>query len=98
MPCCSTNRSQRSSAITSIRLERERFSKEAIFSSLFRCSSRTVRLSFGLLLFFFNLCLTYAINTYKQIIQYATTEERQQQMKTLITVLLSAASLMILFG
>src|SRR6266436_5583933 len=52
MPCCSTNRSQRSSAITSIRLEMERFSKEAICSSLFRCSSRTVRLSFALLLFF----------------------------------------------
>jgi hypothetical protein len=52
MPCCSTNRSQRSSAITSIRLETERFSKDAICSSLFRCSSLTVRLSFDLLLFF----------------------------------------------
>src|SRR6478672_404547 len=51
MPCCSTNRSQRSSAITSIRLETERFSKDAICSSLFRCSSRTVRLSFALFLF-----------------------------------------------
>jgi hypothetical protein len=40
-PCCSANRFQRSSAITSIRLETERFSKEAICSSLFRCSSRT---------------------------------------------------------
>ena len=98
MPCCPANRFQRSSAITSIRLERERFSKEAICSSLFRCSSRTVRLSFGLLLFFFDLSLTCAINTYKQSIQYATREERQQQMKTLITVLLSAASLTILFG
>ena len=47
----STNRSQRSSAITSIKLETERFSKDAICSSLFRCSSRTVRLSFPLLLF-----------------------------------------------
>src|SRR6478672_12581241 len=44
MPCCSTNRSQRSSAITSIRLETERFSKDAICSSLFRCSSLTARL------------------------------------------------------
>ena len=54
MPCCSTNGSQRSSAITSIRLETERFSKAAICSSLFRCSSRTVRLSFPLFLFFFD--------------------------------------------
>ena len=54
MPCCSANRFQRSSAITSIRLETERFSKEAICSSLFRCSSRTVRLSFGLFLFFYH--------------------------------------------
>ncbi len=37
-PCCSANRFQRSSAITSIRLETERFSKDAICSSLFRCS------------------------------------------------------------
>src|SRR4029077_6123057 len=43
-PCCSTNRFQRSSAISSIRLETERFSKDSICSSLFRCSSRTVRL------------------------------------------------------
>src|SRR5262249_31409472 len=42
--CCSANRFQRSSAITPIRLETEWFSKEAICSSLFRCSSRTVRL------------------------------------------------------
>src|SRR4029077_18322673 len=52
MPCCSANRFQRSSAITSTRLETERFSKDAICSSLFRCSSRTVRLSFALFLFF----------------------------------------------
>ena len=52
----SGNRSQRSSAITSIRLETERFSKEAICSSLFRCSSRTVRLSFALLLFYIVFC------------------------------------------
>src|SRR4029077_17528730 len=57
MPCCPTNRSQRSSAITSIRLETERFSKEAICSSLFRCSSRTVRLSFGLVLFFLDFAI-----------------------------------------
>src|SRR5512132_2516088 len=57
MPCCSANRFQRSSAITSIRLETERFSKEAICSSLFRCSSRTVRLSFGLFLFFLDFAI-----------------------------------------
>ena len=51
------NRSQRSSAITSIRLETERFSKDAICSSLFRCSSRTVRLSFGLFLFFLDFAI-----------------------------------------
>ena len=51
----SANRSKRSSAITSTRLERERFSKAAICSSLFRCSSRTVRLSFALFLFFWIL-------------------------------------------
>ena len=54
---CSANRFQRSSAITSIRLERERFSKAAICSSLFRCSSRTVRLSFALFLFFLNFAI-----------------------------------------
>ena len=48
---------QRSSAITSIRLERERFSKEPICSSLFRCSSRTVRLSFALFLFFLDFAI-----------------------------------------
>ena len=50
MPCCSTNRSQRSSAITSIRLETERFSKDAICSSLFRCSFRQVQQHGGLLI------------------------------------------------
>ena len=34
------------------KLEMERLSKDAICSSLFRCSSRTVRLSFDLFLFF----------------------------------------------
>src|SRR6188768_1344205 len=58
MPCCSTNLSQRSSAITSIRLETERFSRDAICSSLFRCSSRTVRLSFGLFLFFLDFAIS----------------------------------------
>ena len=43
--------------MTSIRLETERFSKEAICSSLFRCSSRTVRLSFGLFLFFLDFAI-----------------------------------------
>ena len=57
MHYCSANRSQRSSAITSIRLETERFSKEAICSGLFRCSSRTVRLSFALFLFFLDFAI-----------------------------------------
>src|SRR6478672_6549723 len=57
MPCCSANRVQRSSAITSIRLETERFSKAAICSNLFRCSSRTVRLSFALFLFFLDFAI-----------------------------------------
>src|SRR5438132_4074356 len=64
MPCCSTNRSQRSSAITSIRLETERFSKESICSSLFRCSSRTVRLSFDLFLFL----LDFAIRSFLHLV------------------------------
>src|SRR6266576_2032908 len=67
MPCCSTNRSQRSSAITSIRLETERFSKEAICSSLCRCSSRTVRLSFGLFLFF----LDFAIRSFLHLVLHS---------------------------
>src|SRR6059058_2478781 len=67
MPCCSTNRSQRSSAITSIRLETERFSKEAICSSLFRCSSRTDRLSFGLFLFF----LDFAIGSFLHLVLHS---------------------------
>ena len=63
-PCCSANRFQRSSAITSIRLERERFSQDAICSSLFRCSSRTVRLSFGLVLF----SLDFAIRSFLHLV------------------------------
>src|SRR4029077_1826801 len=66
-PCCSANRSQRSSAITSIRLETERFSNEAICSSLFRCSSRTVRLSFGLFLFF----LDFAIGSFLHLVLHS---------------------------
>ena len=57
LPAGSANRTQRSSAITSIRLETERFSKDAICSSLFHCSLRTVRLSFGLLLFFLDFAI-----------------------------------------
>jgi hypothetical protein len=54
-PCCSANRSQRSSAITSIRLERERFSKDAICSSLFSLllTHRQVELCFVVVLFGF---------------------------------------------
>src|SRR5436190_20708870 len=76
MPCCSTNRSQRSSAITSIRLETERFSKEAICSGLFRCSSRTVRLSFGLFLFF----LDFAIGSFLPLILHS----RSRRLKAII--------------
>src|SRR6476660_1923967 len=67
MPCCSTNLSQRSSAITSIRLETERFSKDAICSSLFRCSSRTDKLSFGLFLFF----LDFAIRSFLHLVLHS---------------------------
>src|SRR5262245_38648394 len=66
MPCCSANRLQRSSAIISTRLETERFSKDASCSSLFRCSSRTVRLSFDLFLFF----LDFAIRTLYTLVPY----------------------------
>ena len=46
------------------KIETERFSKEAICSSLFRCSSRTVRLSFALFLFF----LDFAIGSFLQVV------------------------------
>src|SRR5436190_21335843 len=55
MPCCSANRSQRSSAITSIRLETERFSKDVHlfqFVSLL-LTHRQVELRFVLVLFGF---------------------------------------------
>ena len=78
-PCCSANRFQRSSAITSIRLERERFSKDAICSSLFRCSSRTVRLSFALFLFF----LDFAIGSFLHVVFHS----RSRRLKAIIYTL-----------
>src|SRR5258705_11816637 len=90
MPCCPTNRSQRSSAITSIRLETELFCKDAIRSSLFRCSSRTVRLSFGLFLFFLvfgirsvlHLVLHRRSRSLKEIILYAKKASSQNEFLT----------------
>jgi len=43
-------------------LETERFSKDAICSSLFRCSSRTVRLIYGLFLFFLDFAIRSFLN------------------------------------